>query len=135
MHETRHHDSQRKIDCAKSHNFALGARGENLAVEYLRAHGFTIIARNWRFGRIGELDIVAADGQTLVAVEVKTRTGNTHGSALEAITPLKAHRLRILLYQWLRNNPAQYFSLRIDAVAITLLKGEEPNIQHVRGIS
>src|SRR4051812_28242317 len=51
---------------------ALGDRGENMAAKYLRNQGYKIICRNFRCD-LGEIDIVARDGQTLVFVEVKTR--------------------------------------------------------------
>lgn len=135
MHKTHPQKSQQTKRKSASQNLLLGARGEDLAAEYLGGQGYTIIARNWRFGRLGELDIVAADGQTLVAIEVKTRSSNTHGTALEAITPLKAQRLRTLLYHWLRNHHANFFAVRIDAIGITLKLGEQPQIEHIRGIS
>src|SRR5947207_7857205 len=51
----------------------LGDRGENVAARYLRNQGYRILTRNFRCP-LGEIDIVARDGRTLVFCEVKTRT-------------------------------------------------------------
>jgi putative endonuclease len=56
---------------AESHN--LGKKGEDLAVKYLKDAGFSILARNWSWGR-HEIDIIAEKGDTVVFAEVKTRT-------------------------------------------------------------
>lgn len=52
---------------------ALGKYGEDLAARRLTETGMTVLARNWRGGRTGEIDIVARDGDALVVCEVKTR--------------------------------------------------------------
>ncbi|MGO2659512.1 YraN family protein [Mycetocola reblochoni] len=93
-----------------------GRWGEDRAADYLRSLGYTVIARNWR-GAAGEVDIVAALGGRTAIVEVKTRRGTGFGHPLEAITPIKLHRLRVLAAQWGRENPG-HGPLRIDAVAV-----------------
>ena len=55
---------------------AVGRYGEDLAARYLTAEGFVILERNWRC-ELGEIDIVARDGDALVVCEVKTRRGST----------------------------------------------------------
>lgn len=118
-----------------SHNRTLGVEGETLAAAHLEQHGYRILARNWRC-RYGELDIVAHDGETVVAVEVKTRSGEGYGSPLEAITAQKASRLRRLLLEWARESGRRRSPLRIDAIGIMLhAGGAEPRIEHLRGIS
>lgn len=112
----------------------LAARGEALAAGYLETLGFTILARNWH-SRYGELDLVAREEDTVVAVEVKTRGGVGFGDPLSAITARKAARLRRLLFEWLRTQRVRSEHLRIDAVGIVLLPGREPQIDHLRGIS
>ena len=116
------------------HNQALGARGETIAAAYLEGLGYRILERNWRT-RSGELDLIARDGETLVAVEVKTRSGTGYGNPLEAITALKMHRLRRLLLEWVREAGARGTRLRVDAVGITVRPDGRPRIDHLRGIS
>lgn len=116
------------------HNRTLGAQGEALASEYLEQQGFRIITRNWRC-RHGELDLIALERGTLVAIEVKTRSGTGYGSPLEAITARKASRLRRLLQEWRRAGDLAHARMRIDAVGIILRDGDAPRIDHLRGIA
>ncbi|QIM16781.1 YraN family protein [Leucobacter insecticola] len=116
------------------HNQTLGAYGESLAAEYLTGLGFHILERNWRT-RAGELDLIARDRQTLVAIEVKTRSGTGYGNPLEAITAQKMLRLRHLLLDWAHETRAHGHGLRVDAVGITLRANQTPRIDHLRGIS
>jgi len=74
-----------------------GAQGEQIAAAHLEGLGWTVIDRNWRSGRLGELDVVALQpgpGRlgTLVFCEVKTRRGLGYGDPLEAITYKKLGR-------------------------------------------
>src|SRR3982751_3743722 len=62
-----------------------GRRGEKLAVKFLRQQGYKILYRNFRGRTGGEIDIVARHGDTLVFVEVKTRTREDFGRALDAV--------------------------------------------------
>lgn len=118
------------------HNHELGARGEALAATYLAdTLGYEVLDRNWRSGRQGELDLVARDGHSIVAVEVKTRSGLGYGTPLESITLRKAERLRRLLLAWVREHRPAAGQLRIDAIGITLVQGENPVIDHLRGIA
>lgn len=116
------------------HNLRLGARGEALAAAYLEGRGYRVLARNWRT-REGELDIVAQDGDAVVAVEVKTRGGTGFGHPLEAVTARKAKRLRRLLLSWVRSERPGASRLRIDAIGITMRLGAPPRIDHVEGLS
>lgn len=115
-------------------NRDIGVQGEQLAAEYLESLRYRVIERNWRDGRNGELDLIALDGDCIVAVEVKTRSGSGYGHPLEAITALKARRLRRLLLSWVRSRTPGAARLRVDAVGITLRLGEPARIDHLRGI-
>lgn len=71
---------------------ALGAAGENVAVEWLRAHGFIIMDHNWRQGRY-ELDVVALRGERVHFVEVKLRRQGGLTTPEQAMTPSKERAL------------------------------------------
>ncbi len=117
---------------------AVGRFGEEQAARHLTAAGLTVLARNWRPGRIpggprGELDIIARDGEEIVIVEVKTRSGTRFGSPAEAVTADKVRRLRRLAAAWLAANPATgYRAVRFDVVSV-LRTGRELRVDHLRG--
>lgn len=102
----------------------LGARAEVYCARKLERLGWQILDRNWRI-RLGEIDIVAIDGRTLVVVEVKAqRSGNLAGPVLPALAvgPQKQRRLRRLALAWLEACPHQpdFDDLRFDVVGITV---------------
>lgn len=103
----------------------LGERGEDLAAAYLEQEGLVVLARNFRCPR-GELDIIARDGDTAVFVEVKTRRTAALGSPLEAVTPAKLARIRMLAGIWLRGQSEYFPATRIDALGIIV----EPDIRY-----
>ncbi|GGL15602.1 UPF0102 protein [Sphaerisporangium melleum] len=111
----------------------LGKYGEMLAADYLGAAGLQILERNWCRPE-GEIDILAREGPVLVVVEVKTRSGRSHGSAFEAVTPAKVARLRGLAARWLRDQSEWFSAIRVDVVALERFAGEF-SIQHHRGVS
>ncbi|WP_428267480.1 YraN family protein [Haliangium sp.] len=95
-----------------------GQRGEDRAVEYLRAQGYHIVERNYRC-RAGEIDIVARDGDALVFVEVRTRAGGERGSALETVTAAKQRRLARVAEAYLALRRPSMGACRFDVVGIT----------------
>ncbi|MGX5679926.1 YraN family protein [Schumannella luteola] len=111
----------------------LGRRGEEIAAQHLTARGLTIIERNWRCAR-GEIDLVARDGDVLVIVEVKTRSGLGFGHPLEAITTAKLARLRQLAAAWCEAHPGHWRSIRIDAVAVIAPRDGAVTVEHLEGV-
>ncbi|MGI9123319.1 MAG: YraN family protein [Mycobacterium sp.] len=112
----------------------LGALGEQVAVERLEALGLRVVARNWRC-RYGELDVIAAeDDQTLVFVEVKTRTGDVFGGVEYAVTPRKLRRIRRLAGIWLAEQELHWPRLRIDVIGVRFGRTRAPEVIHLRGV-
>lgn len=112
----------------------LGALGEQVAVEHLRSLGLRIVARNWRC-RYGELDVIAADGdETVVFVEVKTRTGDGFGGLEQAVTPQKLRRIRRLAGIWLAGQDLRWPGLRIDVVRVRVGRRRTPEVTHLCGV-
>jgi putative endonuclease len=110
---------------------ALGRWGEDRAVGYLRRHGWTILARNYRFGR-REVDIVASRSGVVAFVEVKTRAGGGFGRPEEAITGLKRREIEAVATQFLARHTLADVEVRFDAVAIVLDRGlRTVRIHHV----
>lgn len=113
----------------------LAKLGEDRAAGYVEDIGWEVVERNWRC-RAGELDIVAREPRTdtLVFIEVKTRSGLGYGTPLEAITPAKVARLRGLAVAWLQEHGVRARRLRVDAIGILMPGSEEMQLTHVRGI-
>lgn len=111
----------------------LGRHGEDLAAEYLRRSGMTILDRNWRC-RAGEIDIVARDGSALVVCEVKTRTSTAFGGPAEAVTRRKMRRLRELALHWLDDRGIYVPEIRFDVIAIVRPPEGRPVLEHLRGV-
>lgn len=97
----------------------LGRRGEEIATGYLRQQGYIILARNWHCP-IGEIDIVAREGETLAFVEVRTRRGHRFGTPEESVTPAKQARLVELAQAYLQEMGLTDTDWRIDVIAIEI---------------
>jgi putative endonuclease len=108
----------------------LGIDGESYAARYLVGAGFMIVTCNWRCPA-GEIDIIAMDGDTLVLIEVKTRTSRVFGAPYEAVTWVKAEKIRSLAVQYLRENPHRG-SVRFDVISIVKPKNCQPELEHIR---
>jgi len=106
----------------------LGARGERLAARYLRRRGFAIVARNFR-GRAGEIDLVGLDGDVLVFVEVKTRSGERWGRPDEAVDRRKQRQMERVAEEFVRRHRLHDRAIRFDVVAI-LAQGWRWRVQH-----
>jgi putative endonuclease len=95
----------------------LGARGEQLAAEWYVAHGYEVLARNWRC-REGELDLVVRRPGELVFCEVKTRASDRFGVPAAAVTLTKQRRVRLLAVRFLAAHGGGG-DLRFDVAAVT----------------
>lgn len=115
----------------------LGKRGEAVAAQYLTRNGYRILARNWKWFR-GELDIVCADGDTFVVVEVKSRYESRHARRylFDTVTRQKQCRLRLLATFAARRmmHRAGCRGLRIDAIGVLFDRdtGEPTALKHLR---
>jgi putative endonuclease len=110
---------------------AVGRFGEELAARHLEADGLVILARNWRCSK-GEIDIVAADGGTLVICEVKTRSGLRYGDPAESVLWAKQRRLRVLATCWLQEYGTQWRGIRFDVVTVLRRPPADPVVRHLR---
>jgi putative endonuclease len=115
-----------------SEHLQLGARGERLACTFLRRQGYRILYRNFRARRGGEVDIVCRDGDTLVFIEVKTRTREDFGRPVEAVNAAKRKLISRGALAWLQllNNPD--ILVRFDVVEIVVAEGGEPRFELIR---
>jgi len=115
---------------------ALGRYGEDLAARRLTEAGMTVLERNWRGGRTGEIDIVALEGDVLVVCEVKTRRAGRFEHPMAAVGPEKAQRLRDLAQRWIQTHGgAPPGGVRVDLVGVVLPDRGAPAVEHARGVA
>jgi putative endonuclease len=110
----------------------VGHAGEVAALAYLKEQGFRILARDWRC-RIGQIDIVAEDGDTLVLIEVKARRGVGFGTPEEAVDERKRRKLRMLLELYRGQTHRLKQPCRIDVIGL-LMDGalSVTRIEHIK---
>jgi putative endonuclease len=123
----------RRVEAIMAQKDELGRRGEDLAARYLEDAGYRLIERNWRC-RQGEIDIIARTADTLIFVEVKTRSSVAFGHPFEAITATKLARLRRLAGAWCAERSVGVARIRLDAIAVIVQRGAQPEIEHLRGV-
>jgi putative endonuclease len=110
-------------------NRVLGARGERAAARYLRRQGMRILTKGYR-ARLGEIDLIARDGDTLVFVEVKARR---HGVPAEAVTREKELRITLTALRFLRRHRILDQRCRFDIVSVVWPDDRRPpEIEHFR---
>ena len=110
----------------------LGNYGEDIAVDFLRAQGCRILARNYRSPRKGEVDIVARDGRLLLFVEVKTRAEGSRIRGLDAVTRSKQALIERGANSWLQRLGTRQLPWRFDVIEVMVKDQEKPKVNHVR---
>lgn len=110
---------------------AVGRYGEDVAARHLEAAGLAVVERNWRCPE-GEIDIVAWHGPVLVFCEVKTRSGVAFGVPAEAVTPVKAARIRRLACRYLVERRPPYAELRFDVVSVLRQPRGAAAVEHLQ---
>jgi putative endonuclease len=101
-------------------HLALGHLGEKLAARHLKQRGRKILYRNFRGAKGGEIDLVCRHGDTLVFVEVKTRSSEDFGRPFEAVDPKKRRRIVQGAMAWLRLIDLPDLAFRFDVVEVLL---------------
>ena len=110
---------------------SLGKRGEDLACAELERLGYVVLDRRFRTRR-GELDIVARDGNVLVFVEVRARTGSRYGTPFESVTWQKRQRLSQMAASYLSIKRVAQVACRFDVVSVVEEHGTH-TIELMRG--
>jgi putative endonuclease len=111
---------------------AIGSRGEDAAMEWLRSRGYYIVERNWRIGRY-EIDIIAEHYDTLHFVEVKTRKAGGWQSAYDSIDEQKIRTLRrAAAYYRATRRPRRI--IQFDLIAVSYTTEEEFSIEYTENI-
>lgn len=107
----------------------MGSKGEDLAVQYLVAEGYSIQARNWRSGH-KEIDIIAVKDDLVVFVEVKYRSSTRHGHPEEFVDARKQAHLIQAATSWLTESGHEQ-EIRFDIIAIHGNPDQENNLIHI----
>jgi putative endonuclease len=108
---------------------SLGRRGESAASRHLRDQGLKILDRNFRC-KEGEIDIVARDGQTIVFVEVKTRSDRRQ-SPEHQVDRSKQGQIAAAARRYLNRYGTPTPPARFDVVAVVWEVGTRPTIRHI----
>lgn len=95
-----------------------GRANEDRASRVLEERGYRIVERNYRC-KLGEIDLVARDGETLVFVEVRSRSRGDRGTALDTVTPAKQQRIARVAQHYLAVRRPAFGACRFDVVGIT----------------
>lgn len=109
-------------------NKERGAYGEKLALAYLTARGYKLIAQNKRIGRI-EVDLILECGGVIVFAEVKARAGYAYGLPREAVDRRKQRRLLLAAQAYMAKLPADT-PARMDVVEVNLSNGAVTHIEN-----
>ena len=103
----------------------LGKKGEEVALRFLKKRGYRLIEKNY-VCKMGEMDIIAKEKDTLVFIEVKTRTSTEFGPPQLAVHSSKQRQLSKVALNYLKEKQLEDVKARFDVVAILLRpKGEE----------
>lgn len=109
---------------------SVGPYGEDIAVSFLKARGYQIVARNYR-KKYGEIDIIAEDDGEIVFIEVKTRKSNLFGSPLEAVDLRKQQKMSRVALAYLNSRGMSDRAARFDVVAVRL-DAKQPEVEVVK---
>lgn len=110
----------------------VGDRGEKIAEAYLLARGYELLKRNYRAGRC-ELDLVMRQGETVVFVEVKARSGTAFGTPAEFVTKRKRRNLLFAAQAYLQEHGEMDAPARMDVVEVYLSGGRVRHIVNAFG--
>ena len=113
----------------------LGQWGEQVAADYLSSRGYTILGKNLRTG-YGEIDLLARQADSLVFVEVKTRSSSSLGLPEISITPKKFAHILAAAQSFLQDHPQLDLAWRIDVIAVQgHPSGQSPEIAHFENVN
>jgi putative endonuclease len=108
---------------------SFGHKGEEIAADYLKKEGYTVLHRNYNTP-LGEADIVARDNNIIVFVEVKARSSDAFGQPFEAVNHRKQEKLKKIALYYLKHNKIE-LPVRFDIVSIISRDGKA-EVNHIR---
>ncbi len=108
----------------------FGQQSESIAVSYLKKHGYKIIEQNYRT-KLGEIDIIAREKDTIAFVEVKSRKSKNFGSPKWAVTPKKQRKISMVALWYLKTTKQSNVKARFDVVSI-ISSHNNPSIEIIK---
>ena len=117
----------------KKTNKSIGNFGEKTACDFLKKQGYKIIETNYHYSKLAEIDIIAKEKNTIIFVEVKTRSTTNFGHPFEAINYNKLQKILQAGLYYLQNTKEKYTDYRIDIISI--LGTKNPKIEHLKNVS
>jgi len=108
----------------------FGKKSESIATGHLKKYGYKILEQNYRT-KLGEIDIIAKDKDTLVFVEVKARSSNRFGNPKWAVTPKKQRKISMVALLYIKSTKQSNVKARFDVVAISSAK-DKPSIEIIK---
>jgi len=100
---------------------SFGKEGEESAAEFIKGKDFSILRRNYRYSRSGEIDIIAKKDNLILFIEVKNRNSSCHGGALYSISNKKKRALRFVASRFIEADAScrdGNITFRFDLIAI-----------------
>ncbi|VVA44155.1 conserved hypothetical protein [Candidatus Roizmanbacteria bacterium] len=105
----------------------LGKIGEDLALDFLKSHSFSILEKNFR-SKFGEIDIIAEKEHCLYFIEVKTRSNINYGKPFESVNKRKIYHIKKAAQYYLLKNKFEDYKLKISVFSI-LIENEKVDIK------
>ncbi|MCP4523972.1 MAG: YraN family protein [Candidatus Gracilibacteria bacterium] len=110
-----------------------GDIGEVVAIKYLQKNGYQIKDTNYKFGRFGEIDVIALKDGIFYFIEVKFRSNNMYGSGEESITKSKLYKLEKSIYAYCMKNRVNLENISFDVIIVT--KGQTSfRVKHYKNL-
>ena len=116
-----------------THRQTVGRWGEDTAAEYLKAHGYNILARNVHTPH-GEIDIVANKDDLILFVEVKTRSSHSFAYPEDSVTRRKQAHLLSAAQEYLDQHPESGETWQFDVIAVEGQPGGKAHIEHFENV-
>jgi len=108
----------------------FGEKSESIAARYLKKHGYKIIEQNYRT-KLGEIDIIAREKDTIVFIEVKARKSKHFGNPKWAVTPKKQRKISMVALWYLKATRQSNAKARFDVVSI-ISSQDNPSIEVIK---
>jgi len=109
----------------------LGQIGEEAAIAFLEHQGFSILEKNFQ-NKLGEIDIIAQDGDVICFIEVKTRKTSAFGSPFESVTPAKQRQIIRVAVSYLKFKGKSDMQARFDVIAVFLEDGRAQKVEIIK---